>query len=103
MSQNELSILEEDSFRTPFKSGPTAFVMSRSNYSQMAEFSPISDDIADVADEDTWLKMNKGLTTDLDTIQMTPFNNIQSSPIFHKLQVSNMDWCFHGYLGLLFD
>lgn len=103
MSQSELRILDEDSFRTPFKSGPTAFVMSRSNYSQMAEFSLISDDIADVADENTWLKVNKGLTTDLDTIQMTPFDNNQSSLIFHKLPVSNMDWSFHGYLGLLFD
>lgn len=101
MSQSELRIPEEDSFRTPnFKSVPTAFVMSRSSYTQMTEFSPISDDIADVADEDTWLKMNKGLTTDLDAIQMTPFNNNQSFPIFHKLPVSNMDWCFLDYFGL---
>ncbi|KAJ4848784.1 hypothetical protein Tsubulata_025768 [Turnera subulata] len=68
-------------FKTPsFKAAPNAFVGKRSNYSQLSDYSPLPDSFSNVADEDTWLKMNKGYIADLDSIQMTPARKIQSFP-----------------------
>ncbi|XP_039139627.1 kinesin-like protein KIN-7L [Dioscorea cayenensis subsp. rotundata] len=67
-----------DVFKTPnFKSMPNNFVMKRSVYSSAIESSPIPDSFDSIADEDMWLRLNKGLTTDLDTLDMTPFRNNQ--------------------------
>ncbi|XVF64221.1 hypothetical protein PTKIN_Ptkin09bG0151100 [Pterospermum kingtungense] len=70
-----------DDFKTPsFKAAPKAFVAKRSNYSQLPEFSPLSDSFSNVADEDTWFKMNKGYIADLDSLQPTPARKVQSFP-----------------------
>ncbi|XP_057990315.1 kinesin-like protein KIN-7N isoform X2 [Hevea brasiliensis] len=75
------SITREDFFRTPsFKAAPNAFVAKRSNYSRHTDYSPLPDTLSNVADEDTWLKMNKGYIADLDSIQMTPARKVQSFP-----------------------
>ncbi|KAH7523757.1 hypothetical protein FEM48_Zijuj06G0045900 [Ziziphus jujuba var. spinosa] len=68
-------------FRTPcFKAGPNAFVAKRSQYSTLPDCSPLPDTFSNVADEDTWLKMNRGYIADLDSIQMTPARKVQSFP-----------------------
>ncbi|KAJ0980354.1 hypothetical protein J5N97_008609 [Dioscorea zingiberensis] len=68
-----------DGFKTPnFKSMPSNFVMKRATYSGAIESSPIPDSFDSTADEDMWLRLNKGCTTDLDTLHMTPFGNNQS-------------------------
>ncbi|XP_058222021.1 kinesin-like protein KIN-7N isoform X2 [Rhododendron vialii] len=75
------SIFKEDAFSTPcFKAVPNAFVMKRSNYCQQPEYSPLPDTFSNVADEDTWLKMNKGYKVDLDSLHMTPARKVQSFP-----------------------
>lgn len=62
-----------DVFRTPsFKAIPNDFVVKRSSCSQTLDLSPIPDNFATVADEDLWLQLNKGCTTNLDMLQMTP-------------------------------
>ncbi|KAF2324238.1 hypothetical protein GH714_011009 [Hevea brasiliensis] len=71
------SITREDVFRTPsIKAAPNAFVAKRSNYSRHTDYSPLPDTLSNVADEDTWLKMNKGYIADLDSIQMTPARKV---------------------------
>ena len=70
-----------DDFKTPcFKAAPNAFVSERSNYSQLPDFSPLPDSFSNVADEDTWFKMNKGYIADLDSLQSTPARKVQSFP-----------------------
>ncbi|XVF39773.1 hypothetical protein PTKIN_Ptkin01aG0059400 [Pterospermum kingtungense] len=70
-----------DDFKTPcFKAAPNAFVAKRSNYSQLPDFSPLPDSFSNVADEDTWFKMNKGYIADLDSLQITPARKVQSFP-----------------------
>ncbi|GLT62951.1 hypothetical protein SLA2020_355520 [Shorea laevis] len=70
-----------DIFETPcFKEAPNNFVVRRSNYSNPPDFSPLPDSFSDVADEDTWFKMNKGYVPDLDSLQMTPARKVQSFP-----------------------
>ncbi|KAJ9674171.1 hypothetical protein PVL29_023616 [Vitis rotundifolia] len=70
-----------DGFSTPcFKAVPNAFVVKRSNYSRLPDYSPLPDAISNVADEDTWLKMNKGYIADLDSLQITPARRVQSFP-----------------------
>ncbi|XP_020533726.1 kinesin-like protein KIN-7N isoform X2 [Jatropha curcas] len=70
-----------DAFRTPcFKAAPNAFVAKRSDYSRLADYSPLPDTLSNIADEDTWLKMNKGYIADLDSIQKTPARKVQSFP-----------------------
>ncbi|XP_050214448.1 kinesin-like protein KIN-7N [Mercurialis annua] len=72
---------EGDIFSTPcLKAAPNAFVARRSNYSRLPDFSPLPDTLSNVADEDTWMKMNKGYIADLDLIQMTPSRKVQSFP-----------------------
>ncbi|KAG7020618.1 Kinesin-like protein KIN-7N [Cucurbita argyrosperma subsp. argyrosperma] len=71
----------EDGFVTPFfKAAPNAFVARRSNYSMPPECSPLPDTFSNVADEDTWLKLNKGFVADLDSLQTTPAIKVQSFP-----------------------
>ncbi|KAJ6344833.1 hypothetical protein OIU76_006380 [Salix suchowensis] len=74
-------VFKSDVFGTPtFKADSNAFVGKRSNYSRLPDFSPLPDNYTNVADEDTWLKMNKGFIADLDSIQMTPARKVQSFP-----------------------
>ncbi|CAK7347391.1 unnamed protein product [Dovyalis caffra] len=75
------NVFKEDVFRTPtFKAAHNSFVGKRSNYSRLPDFSPLPDNYSNVADEDTWLKMNKGFIADLDSIQTTPARKVQSLP-----------------------
>ncbi|XWS21313.1 hypothetical protein CRYUN_Cryun30bG0045100 [Craigia yunnanensis] len=70
-----------DDFKTPcFKAAPNAFVAKRSNYSQLPDLSPLPDSFSNVADEDTWFKMNKGYIADLDSLHTTPARKVQSFP-----------------------
>ncbi|XVE55721.1 hypothetical protein DITRI_Ditri03aG0180900 [Diplodiscus trichospermus] len=70
-----------DDFKTPcFKVAPNAFVAKRSNYSELPDSSPLPDSFSNVADEDTWFKMNKGYIADLDSIETTPARKVQSFP-----------------------
>lgn len=38
----------------------------------LPDYSPLPDTISSVADEDTWMKMNRGFIADLDSLQITP-------------------------------
>ncbi|KAF9621528.1 hypothetical protein IFM89_022546, partial [Coptis chinensis] len=72
---------DRDSFQTPtFKAVPNEFVARRTNYSRLPEFSPVPDNFSSVADEDMWLKMNKGYTADIDALQFTPARRTHSLP-----------------------
>ncbi|KAJ8541213.1 hypothetical protein K7X08_002029 [Anisodus acutangulus] len=71
---------QEDAFSTPcLKAVPNAFVAKRSQRSQQAEYSPMPDALSNFADEDTWMKMNKGFVADLDSLHMTPAVKVRSS------------------------
>ncbi|MCD7471532.1 hypothetical protein HAX54_012022 [Datura stramonium] len=71
---------QEDAFSTPcLKAIPNAFVAKRSQRSQQAEYSPMPDAFSNFADEDTWMKMNKGFVADLDSLHMTPAMKVTSS------------------------
>ncbi|EOA33634.1 hypothetical protein CARUB_v10019796mg [Capsella rubella] len=64
-----------------FKSASHSFVVSRSNnYSGLSDFSPMVNSLGDVADEDTWMKLNKGFVADLDKLQFTPAVKCQFTP-----------------------
>ncbi|KAF5740077.1 kinesin-related protein 11 [Tripterygium wilfordii] len=72
---------QDDGFRTPcFKAAPSAFVVKRSNRSRLPDYSPLPETLSDVADEDTWSKMNNGFIADLDSLQTTPARKAQSFP-----------------------
>lgn len=72
----------ENAFSTPcFKSVQNDFVVRRSKYSRQAVYSPLPDAFTDFADEDTWMKMNKGYIADLDSLHMTPATNAQPSQL----------------------
>ncbi|XP_010273488.1 PREDICTED: kinesin-like protein KIN-7N isoform X2 [Nelumbo nucifera] len=80
-SNDNYSIFQGDAFRTPcFKAAPNTFVAKRSDYSMPLDTSPIPDDFGNVADEDLWLRLNKGQATDLDSLQMTPARENHSFP-----------------------
>ncbi|KAF8079579.1 hypothetical protein N665_1017s0002 [Sinapis alba] len=64
-----------------FKSAEHSFVVARSNYSGLSDFSPMMDSLGDVADEDTWTKLNKGFVADLDQLQFTPAIKSQPTPL----------------------
>ncbi|CAL1361362.1 unnamed protein product [Linum trigynum] len=75
------STCQEDLFGTPsFKAAPNAFVSKRSNYARLDDYSPLPETLSNVADEDTWMKLNNGFTVDFDSIQMTPARKAQSFP-----------------------
>ncbi|KAL0325354.1 UNVERIFIED_CONTAM: Kinesin-like protein KIN-7N [Sesamum radiatum] len=81
-SANSRSMLQEDAFSTPcFKAVPNVFVANRSHYSTLPECSPLPDTFGDFADEDTWMRMNKGYIPDLDSLHMTPARKVQSFPL----------------------
>ncbi|KAL0558103.1 hypothetical protein IC582_006667 [Cucumis melo] len=94
----------EDGFVTPcYKAPPNAFVAKRSDYSMPPEFSPLPDAFSNVADEDAWLKLNKGFIADLDSLQTTPARKVQSFPFNeitpahglsnenHKQEIQNLE------------
>ncbi|XP_030479327.2 kinesin-like protein KIN-7N [Cannabis sativa] len=88
------SISQGDAFSTPcFKAAPNAFVARRSNYSMLPDYSPLPDTLSNnVADEDTWLKMNRGYITDLDSLQITPGRKVQSFPPIEMTPSSNENY-----------
>ncbi|KAL4284852.1 hypothetical protein GQ457_16G015530 [Hibiscus cannabinus] len=70
-----------DNFKTPcFKGAGNVFVAMRSSNSALPDFSPLPDSFSNVADEDTWFKMNKGYIADLDSVHTTPARKVQSFP-----------------------
>ncbi|KAK9166039.1 hypothetical protein Scep_001230 [Stephania cephalantha] len=72
---------EEDAFHTPCLKGVhNRFVAKRGTYSRAPEFSPVPDNFSAVADEDMWLRINKGYTADLNSLQMTPARRTHSLP-----------------------
>ncbi|XP_038983599.1 kinesin-like protein KIN-7L isoform X2 [Phoenix dactylifera] len=78
-TSDEVIMSQEDVFKTPnFKEKPNDFVVKRSNCSRDLESSPPPDNFANIADEDLWMRLNKGCTTDLDMLQMTPDMKCQS-------------------------
>ncbi|CAK9143588.1 unnamed protein product [Ilex paraguariensis] len=50
------------------------------SHSRKTEYSPLPDTICNVADEDTWLRMNKGYIADLDSLHITPARKVESFP-----------------------
>ncbi|GKV20033.1 hypothetical protein SLEP1_g30211 [Rubroshorea leprosula] len=84
-SGDSSSKCQGDIFRTPcFKAAPKNFVVRRSNYSNLSEYSPLPDSFSNVVDEDTWFKMNKGYKADLDLLQMISVasaRKVQSFPL----------------------
>lgn len=71
----------EDAFTTPsYRAAPNAFVFRRSNYSALSDSSssPFPDSFNEIADEDAWMKLNKGYVADLDSIKMTPATKVES-------------------------
>lgn len=78
-----------DVFSTPvLKPVPNAFVVKRSHQSRRSEFSPLPNTFGDIADEDTWLQMNKGFVADLDSLHITPARKDPSFPSSHGASVS---------------
>ncbi|CAM8926259.1 unnamed protein product [Rhodiola kirilowii] len=72
---------QEETFRTPcFKASPSAFVARRGNFSKLPDFSPLPNTFSNMADEDTWQKLNKGYVADLDSLLVTPARRVQSFP-----------------------
>ncbi|KAF3562420.1 hypothetical protein DY000_02012952 [Brassica cretica] len=57
------------------------FKKNQSEYSGLSDFSPMVDSLGDVADEDTWTKLNKGFVPDLDQLQFTPAIKRQPTPL----------------------
>ncbi|KAL0361169.1 UNVERIFIED_CONTAM: Kinesin-like protein KIN-7N, partial [Sesamum radiatum] len=93
-STNSHSMLQEDAFSTPcFKAVPNVFVAKRSKYSTLPECSPLPDTFGDFADEDTWMRMNKGYIPDLDSLHMTPARKVQSFPLTEdcSMETSNQE------------
>ncbi|KAH6776338.1 P-loop containing nucleoside triphosphate hydrolases superfamily protein [Perilla frutescens var. hirtella] len=89
-STSSQSISREDGFSTPcFKTVPNVFVAKRSRYSSQPECSPLPDMFSDFADEDTWMKMNKGYIPDLDSLHTTPSRKVQSFPISEDCSMEN--------------
>ncbi|XP_020099506.1 kinesin-like protein KIN-7L isoform X1 [Ananas comosus] len=67
---DEVNMLHPDEFRTPdLKQMSNVFVARRSNCSKDLDSSPIPENFANIADEDLWMRLNKGCTTDLDMLQ----------------------------------
>lgn len=80
-SINSQHIWLEEAFSTPsFKEAPKSFVVRRSNYAAVSDSdsSPLPNAFNNVADEDAWVKMNKGYVADLDSIHMTPAVKVRS-------------------------
>lgn len=54
----------------------------------LSDESPLPENFSNVADEDTWMKMNKGYVADLESIQ-TPARRVQSFPFNDASPVSS--------------
>jgi len=66
-------LLQLDALKTPdFKYTPDGFVAHRSRYSNDVEFSPLPENLDNIASDDLWTCLNKGCVTDLDMLEMTP-------------------------------
>ncbi|KAJ0790780.1 putative plus-end-directed kinesin ATPase [Helianthus annuus] len=89
--EDSFSTQQGDAFSTPtFKPAPHAFVAKRSSYhSTTPEYSPLPYEFGEVADEDTWFKMNNGFIADLDSIRMTPAKQVSSVPSIDDCQIGN--------------
>ncbi|RLM58973.1 kinesin-related protein 11-like [Panicum miliaceum] len=62
-----------DALKTPdSKYIPDGFVAHRSRYSNDVEFSPLPENLDNIANDDLWTCLNKGCVTDLDMLEMTP-------------------------------
>ncbi|CAA6667462.1 unnamed protein product [Spirodela intermedia] len=73
--------LESHNSITPnLRAIPNEFVARRSNYSMVSDCSPLPETFGNKADEDMWLQMNKGCSTDLNMLQMTPSQDSQPTP-----------------------
>ncbi|KAJ1275789.1 hypothetical protein BS78_05G163200 [Paspalum vaginatum] len=73
-------LIELDALKTPdSKDIPDGFVACRSRYSSDVEFSPIPENLDNIAGEDLWTCLNKGCITDLDMLGMTPGKKHDSS------------------------
>lgn len=80
---------QEETFRTPcFKAAPSAFIAKRGKFSKLPEFSPLPNTLSNMADEDTWQKLNKGYVADLDSLLFTPARKVQSFPLSDPTPVS---------------
>lgn len=78
-----------DAFSTPtYKPVSNAYVAKRSYHSRTPDYSPLPNDFGDVADEDTWFKMNNGFIADLDSIGMTPAKQVPFVPSIDEIPVS---------------
>ncbi|XP_042005396.1 kinesin-like protein KIN-7N [Salvia splendens] len=89
-STSSHSMRQEDAFSTPcLKTVPNGFVAKRSRYSSQPECSPLPDVFGDCADEDTWMKMNKGYIADLDSLHTTPSRKVQSFPFSEDCSMDN--------------
>ncbi|CAO2144387.1 unnamed protein product [Urochloa humidicola] len=65
--------IQFDALKTPdSKYKSDGFVARRSRYSDDVDFSPIPENLDNIADDDLWTRLNKGCVTDLDMLQMTP-------------------------------
>ena len=53
------------------------------------------DSLGDVADEDTWTKLNKGFVPDLDQLQFTPAIKRQPTPLIAATTVSRYKYLTH--------
>ncbi|XP_073304837.1 kinesin-like protein KIN-7N [Primulina huaijiensis] len=84
------SMSQEKGFGTPcYKAAPNVFVAKRSQHLMQSEFSPLPDSFSNFADEDTWMKMNKGFMVDLDSLHTTPARKVQSFPSNEDLLMEN--------------
>ncbi|KAL6654793.1 hypothetical protein ACP70R_008258 [Stipagrostis hirtigluma subsp. patula] len=71
-----------DALKSPdSKYTPDGFVACRSRYSNDVEFSPIPENLDNVADEDLWTRLNKGCITDLDMLGMSPGLKCETAPL----------------------
>lgn len=70
-------------------------MVARSKYSELSDFSPMVDSLGDVADEDTWTKLNKGFVPDLDQLQFTPAIKRQPTPLIAATTVSRYKYLTH--------
>ncbi|AQK57489.1 Kinesin-like protein KIN-7N [Zea mays] len=84
--------IQLDLLKTPdSKSVPDGFVACRSRYSQDVEFSPIPENLDNIAEEDLWTRLNKGCVTDLDMLEMTPNLKRESSFLQEKSSAAPLE------------
>lgn len=55
--------------------------------------SPLPETFGNKADEDMWLQLNKGFSTDLNALQMTPNQESQPTPLKEMPLVSSSPFC----------